>query len=343
VTLKKREAALIESNDAGVEAWCLLATEFAKKDDTDGVLRCLEQGRNRMESVAEMCRLAEACAGIGRDRDRAMALLEEAEHRSGLSCLDDADGNLKPMFYEESGLAPILIISAACKDVLDDASRACEILESGYWRVENLNECLMLAKAWLGLSSKEARKCLAKAGDYVKSDADQRKIDALSIGRSGEFAAVDPVAKELLDDIGRSFPKTVLKDLSGALYLDCESFDEGINGQDWTNLTSVFLEFHHDALFHLQPGAFAQLLPAYLSALLEYPDSLDMLPPMLLSALTCKSAGDALFKERISRLNSEQSVLVARTLRTLARSWTHQNHREEIRMALSSHWDELED
>lgn len=120
-------------------------------------------------------------------------------------------------------------------------------------------------------------------------------------------------------------------------YLDVVTFRAGLEGRRWDELDRAFLEFHGETMHFLRPPAFAELLPAYLVAVLQHEERLDMLPTFVLSALTPPVDGSELqphYAANVASLTPAQRQVVARALDWLR---THAVS-EDVRVAAAQAW-----
>ena len=115
------------------------------------------------------------------------------------------------------------------------------------------------------------------------------------------------------------------------------TFRAGLEGRRWDELEWPFLECHGETIHFLKPPAFAELLPAYLVAVLLHEERLDMLPTFVLSALTPPLDGAELqpnYAANVASLTPAQRQVVARALDWLR---THAVS-EDVRAAAARAW-----
>jgi hypothetical protein len=123
----------------------------------------------------------------------------------------------------------------------------------------------------------------------------------------------------------------------GVTHVDANTFEEGVRGKRWTELTGAFLEHHHDALVFFGPSSMPEYLPAYLSALAGRDPSLSAMPSFLLGVLTRKP-NDPRFEALYSNLTAEQRRAVARTLVSYETKVAGSPRQMDVTEALDSYW-----
>jgi hypothetical protein len=146
----------------------------------------------------------------------------------------------------------------------------------------------------------------------------------------------------LKQQIAAAFPMTKLSASSYAdphgmwrTYPDCDAFEAGTDGRTWADLDGAFVEEHFMALPWMKPAAFASLLPAYLTALVDG-KSQNELPDLLLRQLTRREGREAEFDARIAKLDANQRAAVTSVLTDLPATerWSH--YRSEFDAARTS-------
>lgn len=148
--------------------------------------------------------------------------------------------------------------------------------------------------------------------------------------------------KTAIDDLRAAFPPHPLEPERmflewGVSYTDGGAFKDGTRGKQWDELPAQFLEFHHDALLFLGPAALAEVIPAYLAAVLRRDRELDMLPTFLLSVLN-RSIDTERFDARFGRLPPAQRQAITHALEAWAASEKDSHNQPQILEALDSYW-----
>lgn len=125
----------------------------------------------------------------------------------------------------------------------------------------------------------------------------------------------------------------------GRTYGSGERFEAETNGKAWTEIPASVAEWHHDILRFLDPPHLAQLLPAFMSALLAQ-TGLDQLPRFLCSVLTPDGDDDEKFKLRVAALSDEQRRAIAAVLAAVrdGREREERPRYEFLDRALTSYW-----
>lgn len=150
--------------------------------------------------------------------------------------------------------------------------------------------------------------------------------------------------QKALDALRSAFPPHPL-DTQGAFadwgvsYTDGAKFKAGTHGRPWDALPAQLLVFHCDALGFLGPQAVADVIPAFLAAVLRQGDGLGMLPAFLLDVLTRGAEPDPRFDARFGGLSEAQR----RAVRGALEAWEAavpegSGRRGAIGAALASHW-----
>jgi hypothetical protein len=126
-------------------------------------------------------------------------------------------------------------------------------------------------------------------------------------------------------------------------YLDAKAFKAHIKGRTWDQLSSAFLEFHHDAPMYMGPQAFSMVLPAYLAALVRGGKRLHMLPEYFIADLTRSKTKwkRAQFDARVDCLTRSQKAAVAAVLEGLASLPSYSPLRSSIEESLGSYWSKV--
>jgi len=127
----------------------------------------------------------------------------------------------------------------------------------------------------------------------------------------------------------------------GTTYLDAEKFENQSRGQRWNELTLTFLEFHQDAIWFLGPLAYAEYLPAFLTAVVVPTKEIDSLPPSLLNTLIRKQDDlprQRRFDARLQHLNEKQQRTVACALEFLEQTLPDGLEKDLAKSALDDYW-----
>jgi hypothetical protein len=122
----------------------------------------------------------------------------------------------------------------------------------------------------------------------------------------------------------------------GTTYVDHQTFEDESRGKTWTQLSSKFLEFHHDALAYLGPEGLVAYVPAYLKAVLIDDGALDLLPTFLFMTLRRSKTRD--FEARFARFSGAQRKAIAAVLVTLEHKFDGLRRKEPITEALDEYW-----
>jgi len=145
-----------------------------------------------------------------------------------------------------------------------------------------------------------------------------------------------------LDELRTAFPPRTLDTEGvfaewGVSYTDGTSYKAEAHGKRWDELSPRFLEFHHDALLFLGPAAVADVIPAYLAAVLRGAPELDMLPRFLIDVITRGADGER-FDARFGRLPPAQRQAITHALEAWEGSLEDSHRRRSITEALESYW-----
>lgn len=151
--------------------------------------------------------------------------------------------------------------------------------------------------------------------------------------------------KTVIDQLRTAFPPQPLDPESafaewGGTYQDASSFKSEARGKRWDELSSGFLERHHDALRALGPQALIAVIPAFLAAALRRDEELDMLPTFLLGTLTRSTADGDRFDARFGALATAQRQAIARALEAWESSLEGSQDERAVTEALDSYWRE---
>jgi hypothetical protein len=82
-------------------------------------------------------------------------------------------------------------------------------------------------------------------------------------------------------------------------YVRREAFEADSQGRSWDMLGSEFVQFHMSALGHMNPDAFAAVIPAYLAAPVRG-DTQNEMPLFVFSQLTRKEDWISRFDARVA-------------------------------------------
>jgi hypothetical protein len=142
--------------------------------------------------------------------------------------------------------------------------------------------------------------------------------------------------------LAKAFPPAPLDTHDWAYTYDSrERFRAETNGKAWPEIPVSVAEWHHDVVHSLGPRHFAQIVPAFLNAVLGQ-EGLDALPRFLCSSLTPRGADDELFQQRIAVLTTDQRTAVANALATVRdlREQTGGTRYEFLDSALDAFWNQ---
>lgn len=158
-------------------------------------------------------------------------------------------------------------------------------------------------------------------------------------------------AEQVTGEITDAFPDRPLRPGNafaewGRSYPNSEKFQAQAAGRTWRTLSIKFLKFFHDALPQLGAAAFAEYLPAYLSAVINQHEAATAghLTTSLVSSLSRDKGKDtARFDARVGKLTANQQTTVARALAYLESAEEDPAERQALTEALDGYWRELLD
>ena len=128
-------------------------------------------------------------------------------------------------------------------------------------------------------------------------------------------------------------------DTSGR-HLECNDVAAFYRGRRWQQVTAADLAEHQESIHFLSPEAFRYYLPAYLkAAVTDYQDA-DLVPEILVSALTppADAALQSYFEQRAQPLSVEQAGVVRAVLEFLQRVHGEDFFENEPQQALDAYW-----
>lgn len=145
-----------------------------------------------------------------------------------------------------------------------------------------------------------------------------------------------------LDELLTAFPPQPIEtermfERWGVGYGNSQAFRTDARGKRWDELPVSFLEFHHDALLFMNPGAVSDVIPAYLAAALRRDPGLDMLPAFLLSVLN-RSVERERFDERFEHLLPAKRQAITHALEAWAAALEGSHNQTPVIQALESYW-----
>jgi hypothetical protein len=152
----------------------------------------------------------------------------------------------------------------------------------------------------------------------------------------------DQTMPDLQAQLVEAFPPTPLEPATFSesatwdSYVRREAFEADIQGgRSWDMLGSEFVQFHMSALGHMNPDAFASVIPAYLAALVRG-DTENELPAFVFSQLTRREDWIRRFDARVARLTEQQCIVIARVLEALAKGDRFPQYKAKISAAIDS-------
>lgn len=145
------------------QEWLRLAAAYrVLLDDSAKVVRCLELGRAKALTIAELLVIAEGYAKEARDATAAIALLNDAEERQAVS--RDKEGANNTWHWKE--------IASVYLSALNDPIQARRCLDRGLALATNLNEYITIARAWAawkGQHHAEIEECFNAAEESIET------------------------------------------------------------------------------------------------------------------------------------------------------------------------------
>ena len=150
----------------------------------------------------------------------------------------------------------------------------------------------------------------------------------------------------LIADIERAFDDTepppsfrVVDEVPGDL--EREEIADAFRERHWKTLDTETLRYHAEAVFFFTPEAFRYYLPSYLLAVLKAYEETDVLPDLLIAALTPPPEDDkrlASFLARVEPLTIPQKRALAAFLEFMQQEHGEDFLREEPRRAIEDYW-----